>query len=86
MQGTDLVVHQRDQRRDHHRDALPGLLARNCRNLVTQRFAAAGGHQHQRVATRHHVLDDRLLRPTELTVAKDFLKNEMDRQNVLLYI
>ena len=38
---------------------LPGALARDRRDLVAQRLAAAGGHQHQRVAAADHVVDDR---------------------------
>jgi hypothetical protein len=56
-------------------------LAGNGRHLVTQRLAAAGGHQYQRVAAGHHVFNDGLLRATEGTVAKNFLKNGVDRQN-----
>ncbi len=81
MQRPHLVVHQRNQRRDHHRQSLACALAGNGRHLVTQRLAAAGGHQHQRVAAGHHVFNDGLLRATEGTVAKNFLKNGVDRQN-----
>jgi hypothetical protein len=44
--------------RDHHRHALPGALAGDGRHLVAQALAAAGGHQHQRVAAGGHVVDD----------------------------
>ena len=81
MQRADLVVHQRDQRRNNHCDALPRLLAGDGRNLVTQAFAAAGGHQHQRVATGHHMADDVVLRPAKTRVAKNLLKNGLDGQN-----
>ena len=49
-QRADLVVHQRDQRRDDQRHAVPRALARDGWNLKAQRFAAARGHQHQRIA------------------------------------
>jgi hypothetical protein len=49
-QRAHLVVHQRDQRRDHHGHAVAGALAHDGRHLVTQRLAAAGGHEHQGVA------------------------------------
>jgi hypothetical protein len=35
------------------------------RNLITQRLAAAGGHQYQAILSRAELLDDLLLRPTE---------------------
>ena len=55
-QRRDLIVHQRDQRRDHHRGAGPAQR----RHLVADALAAAGRHQHQRVAAgddmAHHLL------------------------------
>ncbi len=81
MQRTDLVVHQRNQRRYHQCDAMTGLLACNRRNLVTQRFAAAGRHQYQCITADKHMLDDGLLGPTELTVTKDLLKDILDGQD-----
>ena len=45
-QRLDLVLHQRDQRRDDDRRAL----AQQRGQLVAQRLAAAGGHEHQRIA------------------------------------
>ena len=47
-QRRHLVLHQRDQRRDD--DAV--AVAQQRRNLVAQGLAAAGRHQHQRVAAR----------------------------------
>ena len=41
-----LVVHQRDQRRDHQRRAA----ARQRRQLIAERLAGAGGHHQQQVA------------------------------------
>ncbi len=64
-QCGDLVLHQRDQRRDHDGGAGPQQRG----ELVAQRLAAARGHQHQRVAAGRHVLDDLLLRATEAGVA-----------------
>jgi hypothetical protein len=58
VQRADLVVHQRDQRAHDHRDALAGAVAHDGRHLVAQALAAAGGHEHQRVAAGGHVLDD----------------------------
>ena len=45
------------QRRNH--DARTRAQQRG--NLVAQRFAAAGRHQHQRISTRNDMFDDRLL-------------------------
>ena len=45
LERIHLVLHQRDQRADHHPDAG----AHQCRNLVAQGFAAASGHQHQSI-------------------------------------
>ena len=44
-QRRDLVVHQRDQRRDHHRGARPAQR----RHLEADALAAAGRRQNQRV-------------------------------------
>ena len=57
-QARDLVAHQRDQRRDHDAAAL----AQQRRQLIAQRLAAAGRHQHQAIAAIGNVADDLLLR------------------------
>ena len=75
VQRAHLVVHQRDQRRHHHGDAVPRSLARNGRDLVAKRFAAARGHEHQRIATCGHTVDDGLLRATKGVVAKNFAQD-----------
>ena len=75
VQGTHLVVHQRDQRRHHDTDAQARALAGDGRDLVTQGLAAPGGHQHQRITTIGHVFHNGLLRPAELRVAKDLLQD-----------
>ncbi len=69
-QRGHLVLHQRDERRDHD----GGAGAQQGRDLIAQRFAAAGGHQHQRVSAARHVLDDGLLGATKALKAKDFLQ------------
>ncbi len=51
-QRRDLVVHQRDQRRDDHRGAGPAQRG----HLVADALAAAGRHQHQRVAAGDDVV------------------------------
>ena len=66
-QRGHLVLHQRDQRRDHHADA--GTQQR--RDLVAQGFAAAGGHEHQRIAAGGHVFDDGGLLSAKGGIAED---------------
>ncbi|MGX1223775.1 hypothetical protein RKD42_005034 [Streptomyces ambofaciens] len=66
-QGVDLVLHQRDQRRDHDARAGPD----QGRDLVAQRLSAAGRHEDDGVATGDHVLDDRLLLAAEGVVPED---------------
>ena len=66
-QCRHLVLHQRDQRRDDDRRA--GTQQRG--KLVAQRLAAAGRHQHQRVAAFDDVLDDFPLRAVERLVPED---------------
>ncbi len=66
LEGVHLILHQRDQRRHHDADAV----AQQGRNLVAQRLAAAGGHQHQRIAPAGHMLDDGLLRAAKGGVAE----------------
>jgi hypothetical protein len=72
-QRRDLVGHQRDQRRDHHAHAL----AQQRRDLVADRLAAAGGHQHQRVAAGGDVLDDLLLEAAEALVPEDLAQDRL---------
>jgi hypothetical protein len=56
-----LILHQRDQRRHHQRDA--GQLER--RQLVAQRLARAGRHDRQRVDAGHDVADRQRLAGAE---------------------
>ena len=57
LQLIDLVLHQRDQRRDDQRQAVQ----HQGRQLVAEAFAAAGGHDAQAVASGQHGGDDLLL-------------------------
>ncbi len=66
-QRGDLVLHQRDQRRDDD----PASLAQQRRQLVTHRLAAAGRHQHERVARADQVHDDLVLLAAKRVVAED---------------
>ena len=52
-QRRHLVVHQRDQRRDHHRGARTAQRG----HLEADALAAAGRHQHQRVAAGDDMVD-----------------------------
>ena len=70
-QRFHLVLHQRDQRRDD--DAGAGTDDRW--DLVAQALAAAGGHQHQRVAAGDHVTDDLLLAAAKRRVAEHGLEH-----------
>ena len=65
-QRADLVLHQRDQRRDDDADAV----AHESRNLIAQRLAAARRHQHERVLPRHGGSDDRFLLAAKIGVAE----------------
>ena len=67
LQRVDLVLHQRDERRDD--DA--GAGAHERRQLVAERLAAAGGHEHEGVAAGDEVLDDLLLVRPVLAKAED---------------
>ncbi|MNF56383.1 hypothetical protein D3C84_378670 [compost metagenome] len=73
VQGRDLIVHQRNQRRNHDRQAF----AQQCRHLETQGFAATGRHQHQGVAAAGHALNDCTLAATETVVAEDVLEDAL---------
>ena len=59
--GIHLVLHQGDERRDDDRHTVH----QECRQLVAQRFASAGRHQHESILALQHVADHRLLIPLE---------------------
>ena len=75
MQRAHLVMHQRDQRRHHDGAAMSQPLPCNRRHLIAQRLATARRHQHQRIATAHHRVDDGLLLSAEGGVAEDLLQD-----------
>jgi hypothetical protein len=77
LERADLVVHQRDQRADDQRHAVPRAVARDRRHLVAQALAAAGGHQHHRVAAAGDGLDDVSLLAAERAVAEDLLQDRV---------
>ena len=66
-QRVDLVLHQRDERRDDDAGAGPD----HGRQLVAERLAAAGGHEHEGVAAGDEVVDDLLLVLAVLGEAED---------------
>ena len=57
-QVVDLILHQRLQRRDHHRQRAGAIVAGQGRQLEAQRLAAARGEDRQRGLTAKSVLDD----------------------------
>ena len=57
LQGIHLVLHQRNERRHHQCHAIE----HKSRYLVANRLASAGGHQHQSIASGHHIVDNLLL-------------------------
>ncbi len=67
----DLVLHQGDQRRDHH--GQPAQHQR--RHLVAQRLARAGRHHRQHVAAGQHRVDGGFLAGAELVEAEDVLQH-----------
>ena len=70
-QVGDLVVHQRNQRRHHHRYPF----AHQRRNLIAERFAAAGGHQHGEAAAAGKRIDDVGLSPAKIGIAEHIVQN-----------
>ena len=70
-QGVDLVLHQRDQRRYDN----AGTFAHQRGNLVTERLAAAGRHEDQRVAAVDHLFDNGLLVAAEGFVTENALQH-----------
>lgn len=66
LQRIDLILHQGDQRRNYDRHPIP----MQSRNLVAERFAAAGRHHQEDIFAGHHPLDDILLGCLELVKPK----------------
>ena len=70
LQPRHLVRHERDQRRDHHRQRPHLVVARERRDLVAERLAGAGGKNPQHVPPRHRRLDDGLLQGMSAVVRR----------------
>ncbi len=66
-QLRDLVAHQRDQRRDHQGEAF----ARQRRQLIAERFAAARRHDRQHILAAQRRADDFLLAGAKAGEAED---------------
>ena len=75
FQRGDLILHQRDQRRDNNARALSAPVPHKRRDLVAEGFAAARGHQHQAIAAVGHVGDDLRLRAAERAVAEHVVQH-----------
>jgi hypothetical protein len=73
FEGRDLIVHQGDQRRHHHGQAV----AQQRRYLEAQGLAATGRHQNQGIAAAGHALNDCTLTATETVVAEDVLEDAL---------
>ena len=71
--GADLVVHQRDQRRDDERRARP----RYRRHLVAKRLARASRHDRKRVLARHDAAYHLRLNAAEILKAEGVAENGM---------
>ena len=69
-QGINLVLHQCDERRHHH----AATLAHQSGDLVAQRFAAAGGHDHHGIVASNEGVDDLVLGWAEGVEAEDRLQ------------
>ena len=67
VQGLDLVLHQRDQRRNDDRRAG----SQQGRDLVAKRLAATGRHQHEGIAATADAFDHGLLVAAERGIAKN---------------
>ena len=68
--GAELIVHQRDQRRDD--DACP--LQHRRGQLIAERLARAGRHHRKRPLPREHAIDHLCLHPAEAGEAEDTLQ------------
>ena len=75
MGRADLVMHQRDQRRDDNRGARP----RQCGDLIAERFPRPGRHDGEAMLARQHSIDHLTLDAAKAFKAKDFFENRFDR-------
>ena len=66
VQAIDLILHQRAQRRDHHRQRAAVAVTRERRHLIAQRLAAAGRQDAEQRAVPEPGSDDRALQAAAL--------------------
>ena len=71
LERVDLVLHQRDQGRDHHR----GSLQEKRRKLITERFAAARRHHDERIGAARDGGDHFLLRIEKFSETEIFFED-----------
>ncbi len=71
LERIDLVLHQRDQGRDHH----GGSLEEKRRELIAERFAAARRHHHQRIGATGDGGDHFFLRVEKFSETEIFFEN-----------
>ncbi len=74
-QGGDLIGHQRQQRRHDQAHAQTLSPPDKRGNLIAQRLAAPGRHQHEGVAAADDVVDNARLRPAKGVVAVNIFQN-----------
>ena len=61
LQSVDLILHQRDQRRNHHSQRAGLVVPRQGRKLIAKRLAGPGGQDSQNTLAPHRRFDDGLL-------------------------
>ena len=74
-EGIDLILHQRDQRRDDDRDAAEA----ERRYLEAKRLASAGGHHDQAIPAGDDFRNDLFLAVEKTAIAKVFLQRVVRR-------
>ena len=70
LERLDLVLHQRHERRDDHRE----VVAQQAGQLVAERLARAGGHHHEHVAARQGGLAGLALARPELPESEELVE------------
>ena len=70
-QGVYLILHQRNKRRNDESDSRK----EQCRQLVAQRFATAGGHDSQHILPRQDAGDDLFLALAKVSETEGFIES-----------
>ena len=70
LQRQHLILHQRHQRRNHQRHPRQ----QQCRHLVAEGLAPAGGHQHKGIIPGQHIFNDCFLIPFKGIKTKMFFE------------